>query len=271
MTGPPVGLASDVMDRDALDAQLGDQIPGLLRYARSIAADDAVAEDLVSDTLVRALEKADSYRGESSLATWLHRILHNLAVDRFRRQREFASEDVAERVEQDWHDDAYTVDAATVVARAETTAELLDALVRLPFAYRTAVVLHDAHGLTNQQVAEIQGVSLPAAKQRLRRGRMMLVSSLAEGAERREALKGVPLGCWEARSQVSDYLDDELAQTDRSLLEAHLDTCPTCPPLYASLVGATEALKAGQRDPDSVIDPAVLARIRQRSRAGGKP
>ncbi len=251
MTGPLVGLASDVMDRDALDAQLGDQIPGLLRYARSIAADDAVAEDLVSDTLVRALEKADSYRGESSLATWLHRILHNLAVDRFRRQREFASEDVAERVEQDWHDDAYTVDAATVVARAETTAELLDALVRLPFAYRTAVVLHDA-------------------KQRLRRGRMMLVSSLAEGAERREALKGVPLGCWEARSQVSDYLDDELAQTDRSLLEAHLDTCPTCPPLYASLVGATEALKAGHRDPDSVIDPAVLARIRQRSRAGGQ-
>ena len=258
------GLPSDMMDRDQLSSQLGDEIPGLLRYARSIARDDAVAEDLVSETLVRALERSDSFRADSGLATWLHRILHNLAVDRFRRQREFASDEIVDRVEQDWRNDAYTVDAATVVARAETADELRDALVRLPFAYRTAVVLHDAHGLTNQQVAEIQGVSLPAAKQRLRRGRMMLVSSLADGADRREALKGVPLGCWEARSKVSDYLDDELPQSDRRLLEAHLDTCPTCPPLYASLVGATIALRAAGRDPDSVIDPAVLARLRDR-------
>lgn len=46
---------------------------------------------------------------------------------------------------------------------------------------------------------------------------------------------------------------------DRALLEAHLDACPTCPPLYASLVGARDALRS--RDPDSVIDPAVLARL----------
>lgn len=255
------------MDRDELAPLLTAQIPGLLRYARSIAADEALAEDLVSDTMVRALERADSYRGDAALQTWLHRILHNLAVDMFRRQREFAAEDVVEQVEEQWRDDAYTVDAATVVARAETSDELLDALVRLPFDYRTAVVLHDAHALTNQQVAEVQGVSLPAAKQRLRRGRMMLVSALAQGAERREALRGVPLGCWQARAKVSDYLDDDLPQSDRRLLEAHLDTCPTCPPLYASLVGATQALQAGHRDPDSVIDPAVLARIGERSRA----
>jgi hypothetical protein len=46
------------------------------------------------------------------------------------------------------------------------------------------------------------------------------------------------------------------------MLEAHLDGCPTCPPLYASLVGSTEALPAEARDPHSVIDPAVLARLR---------
>lgn len=255
------------MERDQLSPLLGGEIPGLLRYARSIAADSALAEDLVSDTLVRALERSDSFRGDASLSTWLHRILHNLAVDRFRRQREFASDAVADKVERQWQDDAYTVDAATVVARAETADELRDALVRLPFDYRTAVVLHDAHGLTNQQVADIQGVSLPAAKQRLRRGRMMLVSSLAEGAERREATKGVPLGCWEARSKVSDYLDDELPPSDRLLLEAHLDGCPTCPPLYASLVGARAAMRNIPRDPDSVIEPAVVEVLRRRAAA----
>lgn len=250
------------MDRDLLSNQLAPQLPGLLRYARTITRDDAAAEDLVSDTVVRALERAESYRGESGLATWLHRILHNVAVDRFRRQREFAVDDIVDRVERDWRNDAYTVDAATVVARAESADELRDALVRLPFAYRAAVVLHDAHGLTNAEVAQIQGVSLPAAKQRLRRGRMMLVSSLAAGAERRDALRGVPLGCWDARGKVSDYLDDELPVSDRRMLEAHLDGCPTCPPLYAALVGSTEALRAEERDPDSVIDPAVLARLR---------
>ena len=252
------------MDRSDLHDLLPDQIPGLLRYARTIVWDEAAAEDLVSDTLVRALERSDSYRGDSSLSTWLHRILHNLAVDRFRRQREFATDDIVERVEADWRDDAYTVDAAVVVTRAETGAELRDALVRLPFDYRTAIVLHDGHALTNQQVADIQGISLPATKQRVRRGRMMLVSSLAAGDERREALKGVPLGCWEARSKVSDYLDDELPQSDRALLEAHLDACPTCPPLYASLVGAREAMRAPLRDPDSVIDPSLAALLKQR-------
>jgi RNA polymerase sigma-70 factor (ECF subfamily) len=250
------------------DTAFGDRlvpmIPGLLRYALSMTRDQQQAEDLVSDTLVRALERSGTFREESSLATWLHRILHNLAVDRFRQEREVPAEDIADLVEQDWRHDAYTVDAAVVVARAETRDEMLDALIRLPFVYRSAVVLHDAHGLTSRQVAEVQDTSLPAAKQRLRRGRMMLVSAPASGAERRAALAGVPLGCWEARSKVSDYLDDELAPKQRALVEGHLDSCPTCPPLYASLVGARTALHDLNvfRDPDSVIPPEVVERLR---------
>ena len=55
---------------------LPDQIPGLLRYARTIVWDEAAAEDLVSDTLVRALERSDSYRGDSSLSTCMTRSPH---------------------------------------------------------------------------------------------------------------------------------------------------------------------------------------------------
>ena len=54
-----------------------------------------------------------------------------------------------------------------------------------------------------KDIAKAQGVELPAAKQRLRRGRMMLVTALAAGGERRAALRGVPLRCWEARGRVS--------------------------------------------------------------------
>ena len=243
-------------------SQLSAEVPGLLRYARTIVADGQLAEDLVQETLLRALQRAESFRGDASLATWLHRILHNLAVDVSRRDREDATEDVEREVEERWRSDSYTVDAAAVVERAETREELEDALVRLPVIYRTAVVLHDAEGMTVAEIADIQGVALPAAKQRLRRGRMMMVDALAQGRERREALRGVPLRCWDARRKVSDYLDDDLVASDRVLVERHLEACPTCPPLYAGLVGTRAALGA-LRDADTVVPQSLAGRIKE--------
>jgi RNA polymerase sigma-70 factor (ECF subfamily) len=243
-------------------SRLAGQVPGLLRYARAIAPDAHQAEDLVQDTLLRALQRAGSFHGEASLATWLHRILHNLAIDRLRRDREDATEDVEREVEQRWREDSYTVDAATVVGRAETRQELQDALVRLPVIYRSVVVLHDAEGMTVAQIADVQNVGLPAAKQRLRRGRMMLVDALAQGRARQDAVRGVPLRCWDARSKVSDYLDDGLPAADRVLVERHLGACPTCPPLYAALVGTRAALGA-LRDADTVVPLSLAKRIKE--------
>lgn len=240
------------------------EIPGLLRFATTLTRDQATAEDLVQETVVRALERAASFRGESSLGTWLRRILHNLAVDAGRREREAPAGDLVAEVERRWAEDSYSVDAAEVVARAETARELEDALVHMPMVYRAAVVLHDAEELTVAQIADLQGVSLPAAKQRLRRGRMMLVSLLAEGAERRVALDGVPLRCWDARARIGDYIDGDVDQATAALLERHLATCPTCPPLYQSLVAATRAVsftRSTLQDPDSVVPPALAARI----------
>ena len=241
--------------RELADA-IVDELPALQRTARVLVRNPDRADDLVHDTVVRALEKADSFRGESSLRHWLRRIMHNLAIDQARRPTELVVDEVEER----WRDDEYTVDAEAVVTRAETQAEVLDALVRIPYAYRIAVVLHDMEGLTMREIADITGSELPAAKQRLRRGRMALVTALAGGHERRVALHGVPLRCWDARAQVSDYLDGELGPDDAAKVEKHLETCPTCPPLYAALVGVTGVV-AGMRDDDRVIDPALAARI----------
>ncbi len=286
------------MDAEDLAERLPAEIAGLLRFARTLSAAPSDAEDLVQDTVTRAIDRAESFRGDSSLTTWLHRIMHNLAVDRVRGQRETPVEDaeVAQEVERRWREDSYTVDAAAVVARAETRSELREALVHLPAAYRVAVVLHDAEGLTVPEVAEIQGVSLPAAKQRVRRGRMMLVSELARGAERREALRGVPLRCWDARSRVSDYLDGELDDASVAALQRHVEGCPTCPPLLTAVVAARDVLRAtrggghgpgegpahgpgdhggrassGSRDPDSVVPPELARRIAEAMGAAGRP
>ena len=97
----------------------------------------------------------------------------------------------------------------------------------------------------------------------------MLVDALAQGRERRDALRGVPLRCWDARSKVSDYLDDGLPSSDRVLVEGHLEACPTCPPLYAGLVGTRAALGA-LRDADAVVPPALADRSRRCSPASDR-
>lgn len=243
--------------------QVQAELPGLLRYALTLTRDRDHAEDLVQDTVVRALERSDAFRGESSPATWLHRVMYHRFIDEVRRHRPEPVEDdvLAQAVEDAWRDDAYTVDAEAVLLRAATREELYDALVRLPVTYRTAVVLHDVEGLTSGELAQVQEISVPAAKQRIRRGRSMLVTALAGGVERRAATQGVPMHCWEARSRIDDYLADELDAADRGMLERHLSGCPTCPALYASIVGVTEALGA-MRDPDSVVPPALAERVR---------
>jgi RNA polymerase sigma-70 factor (ECF subfamily) len=232
-------------------------IPGLWRFARSMLRSDADADDLVQETLVRALERAESFRGESSVATWLHRIAHHLAVDRARRRsREVDVDDI----EQRWADDHYTLDDAAFAQQSLDRVDLEDALVHLPFVYRSVLVLHDVEGWTCREIAEATGAGLPATKQRLRRARMAMVSELARGAERRAALDGVPLRCWDARRLVSDYLDGELDRVAASGVEAHLAECPTCPPLYSGLVRTRRAMD-GLRDADSVIEPATRERL----------
>ena len=238
--------------------ELNPHLESLYRYALGVTHDPDLAADVAQDTIVRALERRDQYRSEAPLGHWLIRIAHNLIVDRARRAKH---ELLVDDVEDSWRDDTYTVDAEAVVQRAATRAELLDALARLPSIYRSAVVLHDVEGLRVADVAEIHDLSLPAAKQRLRRGRMAMVSALATGHRRRVATKGVPMPCWDARQHVSDYLNGDLDQPTAAMVESHLASCPTCPPLYAALVGVHGEL-GRLRDPDSVVDPTLERRIR---------
>jgi RNA polymerase sigma-70 factor (ECF subfamily) len=60
---------------------------------------------------------------------------------------------------------------------------------------------------------------------------------------------------------VSAYLDGELDDDTRRTVEDHLASCPTCPPLYASLVGVRASL-GDLRDPDSVIENEIADRVR---------
>jgi RNA polymerase sigma-70 factor (ECF subfamily) len=243
---------------NSFESLVAREIHGLYRYAYSLVGSSAEAEDLVGETIVRALERQTQFRGGDGLRSWLHRMLRNIAID---RTRHHSPEHLAEDVEVLWSDESYQVDAQALIERMEVRSELQEALFHLPVIYREVVVLHDAEGWSTPEVAALLGEKLPTIKQRLRRGRMMLVTSLAKGDARKMANKDVVLSCAQARAQVCDYIDHELPPRQAQLLEQHLAHCATCPSLYRSLVGVTEKL-GNLHDPDSVIPKDIAERIR---------
>jgi RNA polymerase sigma-70 factor (ECF subfamily) len=245
---------------DAFADTLVAELPRLVHLAARLLRDATLAEDCAQETIVGAWRRRDQLRDPAALSAWLRRSLVNRVIDRARVHHDELD---IKAVEADWHDDHWSVTPERVLERAELRDELEDALTRLPVVYRVAVLLHDMLGWTGAEVAAATGASLPATKQRLRRGRMMLVSALAEDDARRLASEAQPLRCWRARRHVSGYLDGELDATTRQAVEAHLEACPTCPPLYASLVGVRATL-GGLRDPDSVVEDAIALRIRAR-------
>lgn len=245
---------------DAFAAALAAELPRLVHLAARLLRDAGLAEDCAQETIVGAWRRRDQLRDPDALSAWLRRSLVNRVIDRARVHRDELDIDA---VEADWHDDHWSVAPERVLERAELREELEDALARLPVVYRVAVLLHDAMGWTGPEIAAVTGAGLPATKQRLRRGRMMLVSALAEDDARRQASESQPLRCWKARRHVSGYLDGGLDEATKTAVEAHLQTCPTCPPLYASLVGVRATL-GGLRDPDSVVEDAIAERVRAR-------
>lgn len=234
------------------------ELPRLVRLATKLVRDPDAAEDLAQETLIAAWRNADRLRSPEALWSWLRRTLLNRVIDRSRARRDELD---IEAVEADWRDDHFTVQPERVLEIAELREDLEDALARLPAIYRLPVVLHDALGWKAAEIASAMDAGLPATKQRLRRGRMMLVSALAADDARRLASLEQPMRCWRARRHVSAYLDGELDPGTVAAVEGHLARCPTCPPLYAALVGVRARLE-GLRDPDTVVENDVARRVR---------
>jgi len=242
---------------EAFTERLAAELPALTRLATRLVRDADLAEDLAQETVVTAWRRRDQLRDAAALGGWLRKALVRRVVDHARAER--PTVDIA-AVERDWRDDSFTVQPERVLERAELRDELEDALSHLPAIYRLPVVLHDGSSWTMDEVAAVVGIGLPAAKQRLRRGRMMLVSALAADDARRQASLAQPLRCWAARRHVSAYLEGELDGRTRSVVEGHLAGCPTCPPLYAALVGVRASM-GGLRDGDDVVESTMAARI----------
>ncbi|MDA8374192.1 MAG: sigma-70 family RNA polymerase sigma factor [Actinomycetota bacterium] len=236
----------------------------LRRFALWLGATPELADDLVQETFLRAWRRPGAMTGVSNPRSWLRRILRNVWIDTGRRSHHELDVDDVEKL---WSANDYSADVADDIASAESSVMLAEALFRLPFGYRAVVLLHDMEGLTLPEIAAELEIGRAAAKARLRRGRMMLVTALAQ-AEEDSMVRYGGLGCYEARNLISAYVDHELDAGRSAMLEKHLQGCPTCPGLYASVVRVQGALSS-KRDPDSAIPPELATRIRSRVSAKG--
>ena len=140
------------------------EIPRLRRYARALTRETNRADDLVQDTLLRAISKSHLWQVGTDIRAWLFTIMHNQHVNSVRRA---LREEVTVNVEQL---------ASTLVATSDPTAsrqlhEFERALGHLSEGQRQVVILVGLEGMTYDEAAKILGVPIGTVRSRLGRAR----------------------------------------------------------------------------------------------------
>jgi RNA polymerase sigma-70 factor, ECF subfamily len=170
---------------ERLVERFGDRV---YRLTMRITGSKEDAEEAAQDALWTAARRIDSFKGESAFGSWLYRIAANSAYQKLRtrkqRSREIAMDEVLPSLDGDGRHfepmDDWTNRVDERALQGELRHVLEEAIDALPADYRTALVLHDVEGLSNPDIAESLGISLPAVKSRVHRSRLFVRKRLAE-------------------------------------------------------------------------------------------
>lgn len=170
-------------DREDFERAALEHLDGLYGLALKLTRSGPDAEDLVQDTMVRALRFFERFEAGTNLRAWLFTVLTNTFYNRIRKERQdraLASESTAGE-----HYDRF-MSAATMAGRdpdpglldTVSSRQLRDALEALPEDFRLAVLLCDVHGFSYKEMAEVLGCPIGTVMSRLYRGRQRLQQAL---------------------------------------------------------------------------------------------
>jgi len=164
----------------------------LWAVALHTTGDPEEAADALQDAMVAAFRRADSFRGDSAVTTWLHRIVVNACLDRLRRRRVRMADPLPDDLDErtapgqrrplEGANLAEVVDPADLSVEHERRSAVLTALRTLPPDQRAALVLVDMEGYSVEETAQILDCAPGTVKSRCSRGRARLLPLLTEHA-----------------------------------------------------------------------------------------
>ncbi len=167
----------------------------LQRYITSLVQDPLQAEDLLQETFLRAHRRRESLRDPAALKAWLYRIATNLCADHFRRLVSPIAAPLPELeltgMMEGGGADHEEPGIDSLVAQGEMSRCVQRLIHQLPETYRLPILLHDVHGLTNSETAQVLGCSLEVAKIHLHRARRKLKEALLGTCEFSRDERGV--------------------------------------------------------------------------------
>jgi RNA polymerase sigma-70 factor (ECF subfamily) len=158
------------------------EIPRLRRYARALLGDSGEADDLIQDTLERAIGRLHQWREGDNPRKWLFSILHNLHVDGLRRKSRRPPHVGLESPE---------VDSALSAADGGSGGDLDRALRQLSVEQRQVVLLVGLEGLSYAEAAEVLDIPVGTVMSRLARGRDRLRQLMDYGGGDRSGRAGL--------------------------------------------------------------------------------
>ena len=139
------------------------------------------ARDVCQEAFLRAFRALPGFKGQAKFSSWLYRITLNLCRDWMRRQKRTPVSQMPEDTDAiELASQAGPVESIEdLVARRQLSAAVEDAMALLPDEQRTAIILKEYHGMTFQEIADLQGCPLSTVKTRLYQGLSVLRRQLA--------------------------------------------------------------------------------------------
>jgi RNA polymerase sigma-70 factor (ECF subfamily) len=154
---------------------VGQHLPSITRFAFRMLGDATDAQDVAQESFLRLWRAAERWEPRAKLSTWLHRVAHNLCVDRLRTRREVPLDAAPEGSDPE-------EEPARQLERHQMVRSVVEALDALPERQRAALALVYYEGMSNLQAAEVMGVHVDAIESLLARGRRKLRQKLAGNA-----------------------------------------------------------------------------------------
>jgi RNA polymerase sigma-70 factor, ECF subfamily len=167
---------------ESFEREVAAQLDGLYPLALDLTRRVHDAEDLVQETVARALTRGDQFQPGTNLRAWLHTIERSLFVSAYRRERRAPPIQSLDEVEESMLSDPRgarsSPSAEQELLDRWVSEEIVATLQALPEHYRMAVLLSDVEGLSYAEMAQVMGCALGTVMSRLHRGRSLLRRTL---------------------------------------------------------------------------------------------